>query len=63
MSIEFKIQSVTLQYEDIQEHFPALLAMVSNSLPKKKKTRRRKRKPKVTAGQLINEIISDIEQF
>ena len=63
MSIEFTIQSVQIDAQELQEHFPALLAMVSNNLPKKKKTRRRKRKPKITAGDKIQEIIDDIERY
>ena len=61
--IEFTIQSVHITPQELQEHFPALLGMVDNYLPKKKKIRRRKRKPKITAGDKIQEIISDIEKY
>ena len=62
MTIEFQIQSVILQSEDIQEHLPGLIAMANSYLPKKKTPKRRKpRKKKITAGQLINEIIDLID--
>ena len=39
MGIEIQFNSVVLQYEDIQEHFPELIPMIDSSLPKKKKTK------------------------
>ena len=62
MSIEFTIQSITLQPEDLQEQFPNLISMLNSDLPQRKTHKRRKRKPKVTAGQLIEEIIAGIEK-
>jgi hypothetical protein len=57
MSIEFKIQTIQID----QEQLHTLLMMINSYLPKKKMPKRRKVKPKITAGQLINEIIDDIE--
>ncbi len=62
MSIEFKIQSVTLQTEDLQEQLPALISMVNYYLSKKKVCKRRIRKSKETVGPLIQEIIDSIEE-
>ena len=62
MSIEFKIQSVILQSDDLQEQFPGLVAMVDSYLSKRKTSKRRKRKTKETVGPLIQEIIADIEK-
>jgi hypothetical protein len=62
MSIEFKIQSVTLQSEDIQEQFPCLISMMNSYLPQRKTPKIRKRKSKETVGSLIEEIIADIEK-
>ena len=61
--IEFTIQSVQIDQQELQEKLPALIAMMNSYLPKKKTTKRRKRKPKITAGQLIQEIITDIEKY
>ena len=60
MSIEFKIQSIMIQPEDIQEQFPGLISMMNSYLPKKKKYKRRKRKAKETVGSLIEDIIDSI---
>ena len=60
--IEFTIQSVQIDQQELQEKFPDLLTMVNSYLPKKKTPKRRKRKPKITAGQLIQEIITAIEK-
>ncbi len=62
MSIEFKIQSVVLRTEDIQEKYPDLIPSLnyflqSQSTPKK----RRPRKKKITVAYLIDEIIDDIQ--
>ncbi len=63
MSTEYKFQSVVLQSEDIQEYFPDLISMMNSYLPKRKTPKRRKpRKKRITAGQLIDRIIADIEQ-
>ena len=66
MSIEFKIQSVTLQSVTLQseylhEQFPCLFSMMNSYLPQRKKTKRRKRKKGETVGSLIEEIIADVE--
>jgi hypothetical protein len=64
MSIDFKIQSVTLTNEQVQEYFPALIDMINSSLPKKKTPKRRKpRRKKETVGSLIQDILADIEQY
>ena len=62
MTIEFKIQSVTLQSEDIQDQLPGLISMVNSYLPKRKTPKRRKRKSKITASHMIQEIIDSIEE-
>jgi hypothetical protein len=63
MGIEFTIQSVQIDQQEIQEYLPNIISAIQSSpvLPKKRK--RRKRKPKITAGQLIQEIISDVETY
>ena len=62
MSIEITIQSITLQPEDLQEQFPALISMVNSYLPKRKTPKRRKpRKKKEKIGPLIQEIIDSID--
>ena len=62
MSIEFTIQTVQIDQQELQEYLPALVSMVDNYLPKKKTLKRRKRKPKQTVGPLIQQIIDDIEK-
>ena len=62
MSIEIKLQSVTLTNEQVMEQFPGLIAMVNSYLPKKKTSKRRRRKKKETVGPLIKEIIDSIEK-
>ena len=62
MSIEFKIQSVTLQSEDLQEQFPNLISMMNSYLPQRKITKRRISRKKKTVGVLINEIIAGLEK-
>jgi len=63
MSIEFKIQSITLQSEDIQEQFPNLISMVESYLPTQKTSKKRRpRKKRITAGVMIQEIIDSIEK-
>ena len=59
MSIEYKFQSVVLQYEDIEKQFPGLASAIQLYLPKKKRPKRRK--PKKTVGNLIDEILADIQ--
>ena len=61
MSIEFTIQSITIQPEDIREKFPGLIGVVNSYLLKKKKYKRRKTRKKILAGDLITEIIDSIE--
>ena len=60
MSIEYKFQSVVLQSEDIEKQFPGLASMVNSYLPKKKKYKRKK-KNRITVGNLIDEILADIQ--
>ena len=60
MSIEFKIQSVILRAEDIQEQFPALVPMINSYLQSQNKPKKRKRRAKKTVAVLIDEIIADI---
>jgi len=62
MSIELRFQSV--QIKDIQEYLPNIISAIQSSpvLPKKRK-RRKPRKKRITAGQLIDEIISDVEKY
>ena len=63
MSIEFKIQSITIQPEDLQEQFPGLITALQSYLPTQKTPKKRRpRKKRLTAGHLIQEIISDIEK-
>jgi hypothetical protein len=57
MKIEFKTNSILID----QEQLYALVSIINSSLAKKKNTKRRKRKAKVTAGDLIQEIMDDIE--
>ena len=61
MSIEYKFQSVVIQYEDIEKQFPGLASMVNSYLPQKRKYKRRKKKPRKTVGNLIDEILADIQ--
>ena len=61
MSIEFKIQSVSIPLGDIQEKYPALVPSInyflqSQNIPKKRKYRKKK-----TAAVLIDNIIADIQ--
>ena len=60
MGIEIQFNSVVLQYEDIQEHFPELIPMIDSSLSKRKKPKRRKREKKKTVACLIDEIIENL---
>jgi len=59
MSIEFKLQSVILRAEDIQEHYPALVPMLNSYLQNQKKLKPRKKKK--TVGVLIDKILADIQ--
>ena len=62
MSIEFRIQSVVLQYEDIQKQCPDLVSMVNFHLPQNKIYQRRKpRKERQTVASLIDALIDTIE--
>ena len=59
MSIEFKFQTVQID----QEQLPALLSMMNLYMPKRKSRKRRKpKKQKISASQLIQEIIDSIEE-
>jgi hypothetical protein len=62
MSIEYKFQTVVLQYEDVQEQFPDIISMVNSHLPQKKIYRKRKpRKNRETVSDLINALIDSID--
>ena len=62
MSTEFKIQSASLPVsEELLEQLLGLITALQSYSPPKKKRKRRKQKPKITAGQLIKEIMDDIE--
>ena len=61
MSIEFIFNTVTVQHDQIQEQFPHLVSMVNSYLPAKETHKRRRRKKKLTAGPLIQEIIDSID--
>ena len=62
MAIQIQFNSVVLQYEDIQKHFPELLPMIQSSLPKKKKSKHRKRKKKKTVANLIDEVLENLNR-
>jgi hypothetical protein len=62
MEIRYQLNSVVLQYEDIQEHFPELIPMIDSSLPQGKKTKRKKRKKQKTVASMIDEIIENINR-
>ena len=61
MSIEFKIQSVVLQSEDIQEQFPNLVPMINSYLTTQKTPKKRKYRKRKTVSHLIDEILDDIQ--
>ena len=61
MSIEFTLNSVTIQSDQIQEQFPHLVSMVNSYLPAKETPKRRKGKERKTVGALIEEIIDGID--
>ena len=62
MTIEFTIQSVIFQSEDMQEQFPLLVNEMGKYLPVQKTPRGRKRKSGTLVGAFIQEIIDDIEE-
>ena len=62
MTIEFKIRSVVLQAEDLQEQCPGLISTLNSYLPKKKLLKKRKHKKRKTVGSMIEEIIADVEE-
>ena len=62
MSIEFKIQSVMVDSQELQDIYPDLIPSINNFLqshytPKKRKPR----KKKITVAVLIDDIINDIQ--
>ena len=61
MTIEFKIRSVVLQAEDLQEQCPGLISTLNSYLPKKKILKERKPRKKKNIGILIDEIIDSLE--
>ena len=64
MSIEFKIQSVILRPEDIQEKFPDLIPSINYFLQNqnKPKKRRKKKRWKETVAVLIDDILADLNK-
>jgi hypothetical protein len=62
MRIEFQFNSVQIDQQELQELFPALLAMDNSSLQQKKTPKRRKRKAKKTVGPLIQENNDSIDK-
>ena len=60
MTIKIQFNSVVMDLEDIQEHFPELLPMIQSSLPAKKKKKYKPRKKKKTVACLIDEIIENL---
>ena len=58
--IEFTIQSIQIDPQDIQEYFPALAMMLNSSMLKKRRSYRKRKKE--TVGPLIQEIIDSIDK-
>ena len=61
MSTEFIYNSIQIDQQNLQKHFPLLALMIRSSMPKKKRSYR-KRKKKETVGPLIQDIIDGIEK-
>ena len=62
MSINFKLQSVVFQYDEIQEKFPELIPIINSYLTEQKLPKKRKpRKKKKTVADRIDEIIDSLE--
>lgn len=59
--IEFKIQSVVLRTEDIQEQYPNLVSMIHSYLPTQNTPKKRKYRKRKTVAVLIDQIIADIQ--
>ena len=62
MTIKFKIQSVILRSEDIQEQYPNLISSINYFLQSQNKPKKRKYRKRKTVGSLIDEIIADVEK-
>ena len=63
MKIELQFNSFQIDQQELQEQFPGLLSALHSYLPTQKTPKRRRpRKKRITAGQLIDRIIADIEQ-
>jgi len=60
MTIQIQINSVVLEYDEIQKHYPELAMMIQSSLPQGKKKKYKPRKKKQTVACLIDEIIENI---
>ena len=60
MTIQIQFNSVVMDLEDIQEHYPELAMMIQSSLPQKKKKKYKPRKKKKTVACLIDEIIENL---
>ena len=61
MTIKFKIQSVILRSEDIQEQYPNLISSINYFLQSQNKPKKRKYRKRKTVGVLIDQIIDDIQ--
>ena len=61
MKIEFQFNSVQIDPQDLQGYFPNIISAISSYPVIQKTPKRRKRKTGKTAGNMINEIIDDIE--
>lgn len=62
MSIEIKFQTIVIQTDQIQEQLFGLAFELGRNYSSPKKRKRRKRIPKITIGDLIQEIIDDVEK-
>ena len=62
MSIEYRFNSIVLQYDEIQDRFPELIPMINSYLTVQKLPKKRKpRKKKKTVGVLIDKILDSLE--
>ena len=60
MAIQIQFNSVIMDMNELQKHFPELAMMIQSSLPQKKKSKRRKRKKKKTMANFIDEVLENI---
>ena len=61
MGIEFTYNSIQIDHKDMKELFPDIALIINSSMPKKKRSYR-KRKKKETVGHLIQEIIDSLDE-